>query len=189
MAPPAARKAYPIDVTAEEWAVVAPYHTLLDPEAPQRHYDLRDAMTCARCATPCGGSCEPAPPRGCGPRTSRRGPRCISRPNAGSRLAASRRWFTTWVHDLRVLLRVPEDQDPDPTVGVLDGRTLRSMPVSGHRAGYDDHRWTKGSRVHAVVDTPGHLLAVRITPPRTRRSGRRERVALPRLFLYDSDSR
>jgi len=47
---------------------------------------------------------------------------------------------------------------------ILDGRTLRSTPESGHRAGYDGHKRTKGSKVHAAVDTLGHLLAVRVTP-------------------------
>ena len=46
----------------------------------------------------------------------------------------------------------------------MDGRTLRSTPESGHRAGYDGHKRTKGSKVHAAVDTLGHLLAVRVTP-------------------------
>ena len=35
------RKPYPTDVTDEEWAFVAPYLTLLDPDAPQRRHDLR----------------------------------------------------------------------------------------------------------------------------------------------------
>ena len=68
------------------------------------------------------------------------------------------------VHDLRALLRTAEGRDPDPTAVILDGRTLRSTPESGHRAGYDGHKRTKGSKVHAAVDTLGHLLAVRVTP-------------------------
>ena len=46
----------------------------------------------------------------------------------------------------------------------MDGRTLRSTPESGHRAGYDGHKRTKGGKVHAAVDTLGHLLAVLVTP-------------------------
>jgi transposase len=38
---PRARKPYPTDVTDEGWAFVAPYLTLMDPDAPQRRHDLR----------------------------------------------------------------------------------------------------------------------------------------------------
>ena len=72
--------------------------------------------------------------------------------------------FETMVHDLRALLRTAQGRDPNPTAVILDGRTLRSTPESGHRAGYDDHKRTKGSKVHAAVDTLGHLLADRVTP-------------------------
>jgi transposase len=74
------------------------------------------------------------------------------------------RCFEAMVHDLLALLRVAEGRDPDPTAVVLDGRTLRSTPKSGHRAGYDGHKRIRGSKVHAAVDTLGHLLAVRVTP-------------------------
>ena len=38
------RKAYPTDVSDEEWALVAPYLTLMDEEAPQREYPLREVF-------------------------------------------------------------------------------------------------------------------------------------------------
>jgi len=41
-APRAPRKPYPTDVADEEWAFVAPYLTLLDPDAPQRCHELRE---------------------------------------------------------------------------------------------------------------------------------------------------
>jgi transposase len=46
----------------------------------------------------------------------------------------------------------------------MDGRTLQSTPESGARAGYDGHKKKKGSRTHAAVDTPGNLLALKVTP-------------------------
>jgi transposase len=36
------RKPYPSDVSADEWALVAPYLTLMTEEAPQREYALRE---------------------------------------------------------------------------------------------------------------------------------------------------
>ena len=72
--------------------------------------------------------------------------------------------FEEMIHDLRVLLRLSEGRAPDPTAAILDSRTLRSTPESGSRGGYDGHKGKKGSKVHAAVDTLGHLLALRVSP-------------------------
>ena len=68
------------------------------------------------------------------------------------------------VHDLRALLRTAQGREPEPTAVILEGRTMRSTPESGHRAGYDGHKRRKGYKVHAAVDTLGHSLTVRVTP-------------------------
>src|SRR3954447_6236117 len=67
------------------------------------------------------------------------------------------------VHDLRTLLRLASGRAPNPTAAILDSRTLRSSPESGHRAGYDGAKRKKGSKVHAAVDTLGHLLTLHVT--------------------------
>jgi transposase len=38
------RKAYPSDVSDEEWAFAAPYLTLMREDAPQRDYSLREVF-------------------------------------------------------------------------------------------------------------------------------------------------
>ena len=38
------RKAYPSDVTDDEWAFIAPYLALIREDAPQRRYRLRDLL-------------------------------------------------------------------------------------------------------------------------------------------------
>jgi transposase len=38
------RAAYPSDVSDDEWAFVAPYLTLLPPDAPQRTYELHEVF-------------------------------------------------------------------------------------------------------------------------------------------------
>ena len=40
---------------------------------------------------------------------------------------------------------------------------MQSTPESGARAGFDGHKKRKGSKVHAAVDTLGHLLALRVS--------------------------
>jgi len=68
------------------------------------------------------------------------------------------------VHDLRVLLRWLHARPDQPTVAILDGRTVQSTPESGARAGYDGDKRCKGSKVHLAVDPLGHLLALWVTP-------------------------
>src|ERR671917_105165 len=67
------------------------------------------------------------------------------------------------VHDLRAVLRLAQGREAEPTAAVMDSRTLRSTPESGHRGGYDGAKRKKGSKIHAAVDTLGHLLALRVT--------------------------
>jgi hypothetical protein len=79
-----------------------------------------------------------------------------------------RRWidarcFETMVEDLRCLLREYAGRKAQPTAMILDSRTLRSTPESGARGGYDGAKRRKGSKVHAAVDTLGHLLALHVT--------------------------
>src|SRR5215217_331781 len=72
--------------------------------------------------------------------------------------------FEAMVHDLRALLRLASGRTPDPSAVILDSRTLRSTPESGHRAGYDGAKRKKGSKLHVAGETLGHLLALRATP-------------------------
>ncbi len=41
---------------------------------------------------------------------------------------------------------------------------MRSSPESGERAGYDAAKRKRGSKVHLAVDTPGHVVALHVTP-------------------------
>jgi hypothetical protein len=63
-----------------------------------------------------------------------------------------------------MLLREFSGRKAQPTAMILDSRTLQSTPESGARAGNDGAKRRKGSKVHAAVDTLGHLLALHVTP-------------------------
>ena len=81
----------------------------------------------------------------------------------------TRRWiaagcFASIVQDLRLLVRAASGRRPQPSVAIVDSRTLRSTVESGQRAGVDGHKRVRGSKVHAVVDTMGTLLALAVTP-------------------------
>jgi transposase len=147
-------KPYPSDVSDEEWAFVAPYLALVREDAPQRNYDLREVFNGLRWVVRTGSPWRYMP---------------HDLPPWEAIYQQTQRWlragvFEEMVHDLRVLLRLSEDRAPDPKAAILDSRTLRSTPESGHRGGYDGHKGKKGSKVHAAVDTLGHLLALRVSP-------------------------
>ncbi len=153
-APPVARKPYPSDVSDEEWAFVAPYLTLMDEAAPQRRHDLREVFNGLRFIVRSGLQWRLMP---------------HDLPPWDIVYQQTRRWmaagcFEAIVHDLREVPRVAAGRAPTPTAAILDSRTLRSTPESGARAGYDGHKRTKGAKVHAAVDTLGHLLALHVTP-------------------------
>ena len=80
----------------------------------------------------------------------------------------TRRWlkarcFETMAEDLRVLLRVLAGRNDAPSAVIVDSRTIQSPPESGGRGGYDEAKKRQGSKVHAAVDTLGHVLALKVT--------------------------
>jgi transposase len=149
-----ARKPYPSDVNDEEWSFVAPYLTLMREDAPQRQHDLREIFNALRFLVRTGSPWRYLP---------------NDLPPWEAVYQQTQRWvaagvFEAMVHDLRELLRVTAGRNAQPSAAIIDSRTLQSTPESGHRAGYDGAKRKKGSKVHAVVDTLGHLLALRVTP-------------------------
>ena len=144
---------YPSDVSDEEWAFCASYLTLMKEDAPQRDDALRALFNAVRYLVRSGCPWRMIP---------------NDLPPWFSVYQQARRWiergcFEAMAHDLRKLLRLLSDKDAQPSAVILDGRTLQSTPESGPRAGYDGYKRKKGSKVHAAVDTLGHLLAVKVT--------------------------
>lgn len=148
------RQSYPSDVSDEEWAFVAPYLTLMTPDAPQRRYDLREVFNAVRWLVRTGSPWRYLP---------------HDFPRWNVVYQQTQRWiaagcFEAMVDDLRLALRVLHERKPTPSAAIYDSRTLSSTPESGARAGYNGHKKVKGSKVHMAVDTLGHLLALKVTP-------------------------
>src|ERR671939_9810 len=149
-----ARKPYPSDVSDEEWALAAPYLTLLPETAGQRTHLLREAFNGLRYIVRYGIAWRAMP---------------NDPPPWHAVYDQATRWlragcFEMLAHDLRAVLRVADGRAEEPSAAVLDSRTLRSSPESGGRAGWDGHKRTRGSKLHLAVDTLGHLLALSVTP-------------------------
>jgi transposase len=146
-------KAYPSDVSDAEWEFLLPYLTLMREDAPQREYPLRDLFNAIRYVVKTGCRWRYLP---------------HDLPPWTAVYQQARRWlqagvFEAITHDLRAIVRFPDDRNPEPTATILDGRTLQSTPESGDRAGFDGAKKKKGSKVHIAVDTLGNLPAVKVT--------------------------
>jgi transposase len=148
-----ARKAYPSDASDAEWEFLTPYLTLMREDAPQRAYALRDVFDAVRYVVKTGCQWDFLP---------------HDFPPWTAVYQQARRWIAAGVfeeiaHDLRMILRMVDEREAQPTAAILDGRTLQSTPESGGRAGYDGAKKKNGSKVHMAVDTLGHLLALTVT--------------------------
>ena len=162
-----ARKAYPSDVSDEEWTLAAPYLTLVREDAGQREHPLRELLNGLRYLVRTGIPWRAMP---------------NDLPPWDAVYGQAARWmragcFDALAQDLRAVLRMAGEREPEPSAAVLDSRTLRSTPESGARAGYDGAKRQKGSKLHLAVDTLGHLLALHVTPADTDDRAAVERLA------------
>jgi transposase len=144
---------YPSDVGDEEWGFVAPYLALCREDARQREHSLRAVFNGLRYIVKTGNQWRMMP---------------HDLPPWPVVYQQTQRWiragcFEIIVEDLRSLLREFAGRKAKPTAMILDSRTIQSTPESGARAGYDGAKRRKGSKVHAAVDTLGHLLALHVT--------------------------
>ena len=145
---------YQSDCSDEEWAFCAPYLTLMKEDAPQRGHRLRKVFDALRFKVHPGCHWRMIP---------------NVLPPWHAVYDQAQRWIAAGVfeaiaHDLRKMLRLLAERAVQPSAAIIDGRTVQSTPESGGRAGYDGYKRRKGSKVHAVRDTRGHLLALKVTP-------------------------
>ncbi len=99
------RRAYPSDVSDEEWALVLPYLTLAPLEAPQRKYDLREVFNALRWLVRTGAQWDYLP---------------HDFPPPPIVQAQAYRWmnrgvFEDLVHDLRMTLRMLQGKAAHPS--------------------------------------------------------------------------
>jgi transposase len=103
------RKAYPSDVSVDEWALVAPYLTRITAEAPQRDHRLREVFHGLRWIVRAGAAWRMMP---------------HDLPPWHPGYQQSQRWlkagvFEAMVHDLRALLRVAQGRHAHPSAAIV----------------------------------------------------------------------
>ena len=108
------RKAYPTDVSDAEWALVAPYLTLMTEDARQRDFPLREVFNGLRWIVRSGSPWRMMP---------------HDLPPWYVVYQQTQRWikaqvFESLVHDLRAVLRIAEGRQEMPTASIFDSRTL-----------------------------------------------------------------
>jgi len=148
------KTSYDSDVSDEEWAFCAPYLSLMKEDAPQRKHSSRRLFNALRYMIRAGCPWRMIP---------------NDLPPWHAVYDQAQRWmkagvFEAMAHDLRKLLRMLAEKAAAPSVAIIDARTVQSTPESGARGGYDGYKRRKGSKVHAAVDSLGHLLALKVTP-------------------------
>ena len=146
------RKAYPTDVSDAEWALVAPYLTLMTEDAPQRDFPLREVFNSLRWIVRSGSSWRMMP---------------HDLPPWYVVYQQTQRWikakvFESLVHDLRAVLRIAEGRKEQPTAAIFDSRTMQSTVESGARAGYD------GAKRRMILKARKSLPGRQVSSPHTR---------------------
>jgi transposase len=148
------RRAYPSDIDDDAYTFLLPYLALTPEHASQRKYSLREVLNALLWISRTGSQWAFLP---------------HDLPPAEVVRSQAKRWFEAHcfenaVHDLRLFSRVQQRRGGEPSAIIIDSRTLQSTPESGHRAGFDGAKKRKGTKVHVVVDTLGHLLTLTTSP-------------------------
>lgn len=116
-------KSYPSDVTDDEWSLGVAYLTLMNKEAPQRDYPLRDLFNGLRHLIRYGIAWRAMP---------------HDFPPWPAAYQQAQHWLAagcleTLAQDFRAVLRLAEGREAGPTVAIIDSRWVPSRMSCGFR--------------------------------------------------------
>ena len=60
-------------------------------------------------------------------------------------------------------MRQKQGRDEEPSAAVIDSQSIKTSAVRGPEKGYDAGKKIWGRKRHALVDTEGNLMAVKVT--------------------------
>src|SRR3954469_14735897 len=142
------RKAYPSDLTDDQWALIEPHIPVFDLGRP-RVADIREVLNAILYLNRSGCQWDMLP---------------HEFPAKSTVYDYFARWRDdgTWQHMMDALrreVRVAAGREPSPSAGSIDSQTVKGTEVGGVR-GYDGGKKLTGVKRHSVVDTLGLLLVV-----------------------------
>ena len=147
------RRAYPSDLTEEQWALLEPLIPLPSLDGRPVEIERRELVNAILYVLRSGCPWRYLP---------------HEFPAWETVYYYFRRWERegVWEQVLRTLrmhMRRRQGREPEPSAAIIDSQSVKTGPVRGPEKGYDPGKKIWGRKRHLLVDTQGHLLAVTVS--------------------------
>jgi putative transposase len=147
------RKAYPSDLTDAEWEILEPLIPAISEEAAHVKYTRREIVNGVLYVLRSGCPWRLMP---------------HDLPAWGTVYDYFRLWQKQGIWDqvveaLRKRMRRKQGRDEEPSAAVIDSQSIKTSAVRGEAKGFDMGKKIWGRKRHALVDTQGNLMEIKVT--------------------------